>query len=549
MMLRPTESKILWLQQMGRGLRKGDELKTLKVIDYIGNHRTFLLKPQTLFQLGPGHHEVLNALELLEKGKVDLPPGCEVTYELEAVEILKKLLRFTSGEHAIVQYYEEFRDLHEIRPMVAEAYHDGYNPRILRKSYGSWHRFVRSMGDTSKEQAATVDSFGRCLEDLEITPMAKSYKILVLLAMLNAGKFPGEIAIAELCSGFADIASRSGKLRNDVGADLSDHSALQRLIETNPIAAWTGGKGMGDISHFSYSNGIFRTSLDCPIETRAALQEMVREIAEWRLAEYLLRLNSQNQMGRFICKVSHSGGQPMLFLPDRKANPAIPDGWTEVEVDGELYQANFVKIALNVMLKTIDGPNELAKILHGWFGPDAGRPGTNRQVAFEFGDERLVMTPIESHAENIELWRSFLREEIPPLFGLEFSTAAWNVGVVSRPGHLFLLVTLEKKGKQESFQYRDKFLSPNRFQWQSQNQTGRSGKVGQMISNHRKMDISVHLFIRRAPKNSLGMGAPFIYCGNVDFVDWQGDQPATVQWSLRTPVPEPLWTKLDMPRG
>jgi hypothetical protein len=207
-----------------------------------------------------------------------------------------------------------------------------------------------------------------------------------------------------------------------------------------------------------------------------------------------------------------------------------------------------VKIALKVMLKTIDGPNELAKILHGWFGPDAGRPGTNRQVAFEFGDERLVMTPIESHAENIELWRSFLREEIPPLFGLEFSTAAWNVGVVSRPGHLFLLVTLEK-GKQESFQYRDKFLSPNRFQWQSQNQTGRSGKVGQMISNHRKMDISVHLFIRRAPKNSLGMGAPFIYCGNVDFVDWQGDQPATVQWSLRTPVPEPLWTKLDMPRG
>jgi superfamily II DNA or RNA helicase len=50
LMLRPTESKILWLQQFGRGLRRVPG-KTLKVIDYIGNHRVFLLKPQTLFGL------------------------------------------------------------------------------------------------------------------------------------------------------------------------------------------------------------------------------------------------------------------------------------------------------------------------------------------------------------------------------------------------------------------------------------------------------------------------------------------------------------------
>ena len=53
LMLRPTESRILWLQQFGRGLRKTKDDKQLTVIDYIGNHRTFLLKPQTLFSL-PG---------------------------------------------------------------------------------------------------------------------------------------------------------------------------------------------------------------------------------------------------------------------------------------------------------------------------------------------------------------------------------------------------------------------------------------------------------------------------------------------------------------
>ena len=43
LMLRPTESLILWLQQLGRGLRwrRG---KRLKVVDYIGNHRSFLGK-------------------------------------------------------------------------------------------------------------------------------------------------------------------------------------------------------------------------------------------------------------------------------------------------------------------------------------------------------------------------------------------------------------------------------------------------------------------------------------------------------------------------
>jgi superfamily II DNA or RNA helicase len=53
MMLRPTESKVLWLQQFGRGLRKAEGKERLTVIDYIGNHRVFLLKPQTLFGLPP----------------------------------------------------------------------------------------------------------------------------------------------------------------------------------------------------------------------------------------------------------------------------------------------------------------------------------------------------------------------------------------------------------------------------------------------------------------------------------------------------------------
>jgi superfamily II DNA or RNA helicase len=50
LMLRPTESSILWLQQFGRGLRKSEGKERLKVVDYIGNHRTFLIKLRSMMQ-------------------------------------------------------------------------------------------------------------------------------------------------------------------------------------------------------------------------------------------------------------------------------------------------------------------------------------------------------------------------------------------------------------------------------------------------------------------------------------------------------------------
>ncbi|TFH40463.1 MAG: HIT domain-containing protein, partial [Lysobacterales bacterium] len=44
MLLRPTESNILWTQQVGRGLRRAEGKSFLTIIDYIGNHKSFLNK-------------------------------------------------------------------------------------------------------------------------------------------------------------------------------------------------------------------------------------------------------------------------------------------------------------------------------------------------------------------------------------------------------------------------------------------------------------------------------------------------------------------------
>ena len=69
------------------------------------------------------------------------------------------------------------------------------------------------------------------------------------------------------------------------------------------------------------------------------------------------------------------------MLPDRATSPDLPEGWTPVLIQGAQYNANFVKIAVNVIRAEGSDDNALPAVLRGWFGPDAGAPGTRHQVA------------------------------------------------------------------------------------------------------------------------------------------------------------------------
>jgi superfamily II DNA or RNA helicase len=133
-MLRPTESAIVWQQQFGRGLRKTTDDKRLTVIDTIGNHRSFLLKPQTLFGLPATSESVIGVIENARRGPIEIAPGCFVTYDLETIDILKALAQKAASRlEAFKRYYEGFRELRGVRPTAVEAFHDGCNPRAIRQ--------------------------------------------------------------------------------------------------------------------------------------------------------------------------------------------------------------------------------------------------------------------------------------------------------------------------------------------------------------------------------------------------------------------------------
>ncbi len=354
-------------------------------------------------------------------------------------------------------WYEDFRDRHGERPTATEAWHAGYDPGTVRRHDGSWLSFVLGMGDLAPQEAAALAANCDFFADLETTPMTRSYKMLLLQAWIANGSFPTAISIDGLVQATGEVIRGSAPLLADVGDARASPAALRRLLETNPIEAWTGGKGTTGGPYFMYEGARLASQLNGPDEHGAALRALTREMVEWRLAQYL-------------------GRQP--GAADTTADP--PRSSTVADA-----QSN--------------------------------------------------------------LWREFERERIPGLWGLPFQGNLWRQGFVQRGKHMFLLVTLEKKNLPEEHRYADRFLGPDRFEWQSQNRTSRASKPGNDINNHRATGIQVHLFVRRTSKTQRGTACPFTYCGELEWVDWAKDKPITVQWKLLTPVPGRLWRALGVP--
>ena len=161
----------------------------------------------------------------------------------------------------------------------------------------------------------------------------------------------------------------------------------------------------------------------------------------------------------------------------------------------------------------------------------------------------MVMEPFGANvksASDPKLWERYSREAIPPAYGLQFNQAIWNVGFVVSPPYIFLLVTLAKEDMNPEHQYSDHFLSDREFNWQSQNRTTQTSKHGRMLHDHREMGIHIHLFVRPTKKTG-PRPTPFTYCGEVDFVSWEGDAPISIKWRLREAVPPSLHSALGVP--
>ena len=474
---------------------------------------------------------------------MDLPEGCSVTYELESIEILENLLKPARPEAALEAFYADFLERHGVRPTAVEAFHEGFNPRA--NSERSWFGFVLRMKGLS-EAEATVFSLSRAfLESIEKTEISRSYKIVLLLAMIAAEAIPGKIAIDKIVEQVAKLANRYLKVRDDFSVDVRDTSGLRRFLVENPIRAFVESRGIGDVSFFRFEEGNLSTTFDAG--DAAVFRELLREILDWRLAQYLSRQNSGDANADIVCRVARAGEHPVLLLPSTATTLHLEQGPTPVRIDDGAFEALIAKIAIHIVRRPGEETNLLPEILHRWFGDEAGLPGRGERVRLKRDASGFELEPLRiSTAQGLHLWERYSRGAIAPAFGLTFSQAIWNAGFIVQDPEIFLLVTLAKEDMNTEHRYVDHFESDHEFAWQSQNRTTRASKHGQILSNHRIQGKRVHLFVRPTKKTG-SKPTHFIYCGEVDFVSWEGDAPISIKWKLREAVPPSLHGVLGVP--
>ena len=402
-MLRPTESPVVFLQQLGRGLRKAEGKEQVTVIDFVGNHRVFLDRVRTLLALG---QRPVSLREFLVEDKApELPPGCSVQVELEAKELLKELL--PPGDTAIQRIYRELRAARGRRPSVGELYRLGYSPETLRRSHGGWFNFVETEKDLSEEEVRALAKGRDWLEELERTNMQKSFKMVLLEALLEADALEEGMPLSELARRSLALLQRSPELLQDLkgvkalGAP-GKPSAAKFLAywKDNPIDAWTQ-----DGRWFRLDGDRLVPTLPIEPGARESFKAMTRELVDYRLAQYR-RPREPRQRLSFDLKVISNKLNPIIML-DRDKNPGLPPDKTQLRVrlpDGSLWTFKFVKVAINVAHPVEEEGNQLPKILRQWFGDKAGERSTAFRVRLtQHGPEEWSMEPVQ--AEVIALTR------------------------------------------------------------------------------------------------------------------------------------------------
>ena len=385
LMLRPTTSPILFVQQIGRGLRKAVGKTSLTVIDFVGTHRSLLLPVRVLAGLADPTISEARLREAIENGDIKLPEGCSVDYELEAKQTILSLLpgslRVTSVDFAKT-WAAERGD----RPTAFETYAGGVSPS---GSQPSWFEALGEEGLLTSAEQRVLERHRDLLVDVASTSMTKSYKMVTIRAMLLMGSLTSGADLTSLVATSHQLMLRDPRLRADVTAkavgDMEAVSAAtwQTYWTKFPLThLQTGGQ-------FRLRGNVFEL-VDPPApEDAETLEAMMNELCEWRLASYLDRHSS----ARLLLKLSHTSGGPILRF-DRTKQPRIPKGrGTPVQIGGEVLLLDFMKIAVNVARRDPDGPNVLAELMRDWFGPSAGLPGTTSYVELLQDGHAWVMVP------------------------------------------------------------------------------------------------------------------------------------------------------------
>lgn len=256
LLLRPTESATVFLQQLGRGLRKADDKAVCTVLDFVGQqHRSFRFDLRYRALTGSTR---LGLRRALEGGFGQLPAGCAIALDrdlhLQVLERVRAALRQSEGA-----WVDEVRRLGPDAGLEDVLRELDVEPEELYRRKRSWTRLRRAafpalapatpeaeravedqllermQGLLHVDDAERVATWGRWLDDARPPRVAAlAERERRLLAMLHFGLRGHDPAWRDL-EASADQLWRCADLRREL-RDLLNLTTARRAWPSRPTA-------------------------------------------------------------------------------------------------------------------------------------------------------------------------------------------------------------------------------------------------------------------------------------------------------------------------
>lgn len=225
MFLRPTESPIVFLQQLGRGLRKSMGKEYLNVLDFIGNYEKagrvrFLLTGKTFSET-----KTYNPAD-----RTDFPDDCMIDFDLELIDLFEKMDKRTLRvKDCIRNEYYRVKNLLDKSPSRLELFtymdDDVYQLAMQHSKENPFKRYLdykKELDELSEDESAFLRDINGCefIHRIETTNMTKVYKMPVLMAFYNHGDIRMEVTEQQLLASWKEFFS-TGTNWKDLDKDMT----------------------------------------------------------------------------------------------------------------------------------------------------------------------------------------------------------------------------------------------------------------------------------------------------------------------------------------
>ena len=245
MFLRPTQSPTIFLQQLGRGLRKFKDKKYLNVLDFIGNYKKANLVPFLL----SGKEYSASECKKNKQGDYEFPEECIVDFDFRIIDIFKKQAeREMKVKDKVKEQFEVVSQMLGYWPSRVELFtyiDDEVYQNIRSKAMNPFSNYLEYIKENDKlthDEEILYNSRGReFINMIETTSMSKTYKMPVLLAFYNYGDIKMEISEDDIYKSFYNFY-RKGSNKVDMLKDKGtrefetwDKKKYVSLANNNPI--------------------------------------------------------------------------------------------------------------------------------------------------------------------------------------------------------------------------------------------------------------------------------------------------------------------------